>query len=69
LDSLHIDFVATVVRRAFRGSRPEILDSDQGCQFTSRDYIDLLKRNGIEISMDGRAGRWITPSQNGSGEP
>ncbi len=53
-DSLHTDFVATVVSRALRGSRPEILNSDQGCQFTSQDYIDLLKRNGVKISMDGR---------------
>ncbi len=53
-DSLHTGFVATALSRAFSGARPEILNSDQGCQFTSQDYIDLLKGNGVKISMDGR---------------
>jgi putative transposase len=33
---------------------PEIINSDQGSQFTSDVYIDLLKENGIQISMDGK---------------
>jgi putative transposase len=37
---------------------PEIFNSDQGCQFTSADFTDVLKDNGIKISMDGK-GRWI----------
>jgi putative transposase len=37
---------------------PEIFNSDQGCQFTSEDFTDVLKDNGIKISMDGK-GRWI----------
>ena len=31
-----------------------IINSDQGSQFTSEAYIDLLKENGIKISMDGK---------------
>jgi putative transposase len=38
--------------------RPEIFNSDQGCQFTSDDFVRVLKGNGIKISMDGK-GRWI----------
>jgi putative transposase len=34
--------------------RPEIFNSDQGSQFTSADFIDVLKRENITISMDGR---------------
>ena len=34
--------------------KPEIVNSDQGCQFTCKDYIDCLKSNGIRISMDGK---------------
>jgi len=30
------------------------MNSDQGSQFTSDDYINLLKNNGIKISMDGK---------------
>ena len=37
---------------------PEIFNSDQGCQFTSEAFINVLKDHGIKISMDGK-GRWI----------
>src|SRR5690606_23485438 len=33
---------------------PEIFNSDQGSQFTSQEYIELLKRHNIQISMDGK---------------
>jgi putative transposase len=33
---------------------PEIFNSDQGCQFTSEAFTDVLKAQGIDISMDGR---------------
>lgn len=36
---------------------PEIFNTDQGCQFTSQDFTDLLKQNAIAISMDGK-GCW-----------
>jgi len=34
--------------------RPEIFNSDQGSQFTSEAFTGVLKREGIDISMDGR---------------
>jgi putative transposase len=34
---------------------PEIFNTDQGCQFTSLEYTGLLKDQGIQIGMDGRA--------------
>jgi putative transposase len=36
------------------GARPEIFHTDQGVQFTSSDFTELLKHEGIQISMDGR---------------
>jgi putative transposase len=33
---------------------PEIFNTDQGCQFTSTAFTDVLKRHNIKISMDGR---------------
>jgi len=33
---------------------PEIFNTDQGSQFTSQDFTDVLKRKNILISMDGR---------------
>lgn len=33
---------------------PEVFNTDQGAQFTSREHTDVLKSHGIAISMDGR---------------
>lgn len=41
-----------------RFGAPEIMNSDQGSQFTSFAWIDRMKRTGVRISMDGR-GRCI----------
>jgi putative transposase len=40
-----------------RHGRPEIFNTDQGSQFTSHDFTDVLLKAGIAISMDGR-GSW-----------
>jgi len=37
---------------------PEIMNTDQGCQFTSLEFTETLKEAGVKISMDGR-GRWM----------
>ena len=37
--------------------KPEIMNTDQGSQFTSQAFTGLLKENGIQISMDGK-GAW-----------
>jgi putative transposase len=36
---------------------PEIFNTDQGSQFTSAEFADVLKENSIRISMDGK-GCW-----------
>lgn len=33
---------------------PEIVNSDQGCQFTSHEWIEFLVANNIQISMTGK---------------
>jgi putative transposase len=37
------------------GSRPEIFHSDQGCQFTSADFVGRLQAEDIKISWPGRS--------------
>ena len=37
---------------------PEIFNTDQGCQYTSNDFITVLKDHEIKISMDSK-GRWM----------
>lgn len=44
-----------VVKQAVREyGKPEILNSDQGSQFTCGTYVEYLKEEGIQISMDGK---------------
>ena len=40
-----------------RYGAPDILNTDQGSQFTSQAFTGLLKKHGIRISMDGK-GSW-----------
>ncbi len=40
-----------------RFGKPGIMNTDQGSQFTSIDFIKALKNAGIQISMDGK-GAW-----------
>jgi len=45
------------LNNALKCGNPEIVNSDQGCQFTSAIWIETLMQNDIFISMDGK-GRW-----------
>ena len=40
-----------------RNGVPEIMNADRGSQFTSAEFLGVLKGKGIAISMDGR-GQW-----------
>ena len=54
-NSLDSEFCIRAWTRALEGGRqPLISNTDQGCQFTSAEFTDVLKENGIRISMDGR---------------
>ena len=56
--SMDASFCIEALEEAFaRHGQPEIFNSDQGSQFTSTDFTDMLKERGIAISMDGR-GAW-----------
>jgi len=54
-NTLDTDFCLKAVEEAVRFyGPPEIFNTDQGAQFTSQDFTDLLKQHQIRISMDGR---------------
>lgn len=58
-NSLDSDFCAEALEEALaRYGKPEIFNTDQGCQFTSQVFTDVLKKAGVRISMDGK-GRWM----------
>jgi putative transposase len=46
--------IETIKEAMSTHGKPEIINSDQGSQFTCKDYVDFLKLNEIEISMDGK---------------
>ena len=57
-NTLTTDFCIEAVQEAIhRYGKPDIFNTDQGSQFTSQEFTQLLKKNGIAISMDGR-GCW-----------
>ena len=37
--------------------KPEIVNTDQGSQFTAQDFVDAVLNNQVKLSMDGR-GAW-----------
>ena len=53
--TMELGFVIEAAEVAIKNyGLPEIANSDQGVQFTSHDYLDLWKKNHVNISMDGR---------------
>ena len=56
--TLEADFCIEAVEEALaRHGKPDIFNTDQGSQFTSVDFIKVLKDAEIAISMDGK-GAW-----------
>lgn len=54
-NTLTTDFCIDVVQEAFdKFGKPEIFNTDQGSQYTSNAFIDLLQKNEVNISMDGK---------------
>jgi len=53
-DNLETVFVVEALKKALETSKPEIVNSDQGSQFTSNTHTEILLQNQIKISMDGR---------------
>jgi len=54
-NTLESDFCTHALQEALeRYGKPEIFNTDQGSQFTSTAFTQVLKDRGIAISMDGR---------------
>jgi putative transposase len=53
-NSLDGDFCVEALDEALARTRPEIFNSDQGVQFTSRPFTSRLESAAVAISMDGR---------------
>jgi putative transposase len=58
-NTMDADFCVEALDEAIgKYGRPEIFNTDQGSQFTSFEFTNVLKDAGVKISMDGR-GRWM----------
>ncbi len=58
-NTMDVEFCIAALEEALaRFGHPEIFNSDQGSQFTSSNFTDVLKAADVRISMDGR-GRWM----------
>ena len=69
LNTLEADFYLEALNEPIhKFGPPEIMNTDQGSQFTSFDWTDRLKRAKTKISMDGKAvsGVPITPFRRNS---
>jgi len=58
-NSMEVDFCVEALNEAIaKYGKPEIMNSDQGSQFTGFEWIQALKDADVKIFMDGK-GRWI----------
>jgi putative transposase len=53
-NNLESGFCIDVLEEALERGKPEIFNTDQGVQFTSNSFINILEANQIRISMDGK---------------
>jgi putative transposase len=54
-NSMDASFCVDCLKDALREhGKPQVFNSDQGSQFTSTAFMDVLKPEGVDISMDGR---------------
>lgn len=53
-NTLETGFCIEALKSGLTNAEPEIVNSDQGCQFTSDDWINFLREWGIKISMTGK---------------
>jgi putative transposase len=52
--SMDTEFCMSMLDEAFSKKKPNIINTDQGSQFTSNVWLECLKRNEVKISMDSK---------------
>ena len=58
-NTLDLSFCLKCLKRSLRSyGSPQIINTDQGCHFTSEQWRECVQGAGIRMSMDGR-GRWL----------
>jgi putative transposase len=54
-ENMEVEFCAETLKEALAKAVPDIFNTDQGSQFTSKEFVQILAKRGVKISMDGRA--------------
>ena len=63
-NTMDLHFCTEALEEAIiRYGNPEIFNTDQGAQYTSEKFLNILKENEIKISMDGK-GRYLDNIMN-----
>ncbi len=59
-NTMDTNFCLRALRQALdvTGRKPLIMNTDQGSQFTSKEWTTAIEEAGIKVSMDGK-GRWM----------
>ena len=53
-NTLEAGFCAEALEEALGQGQPEVFNTDQGSQFTSLEFTQVLQEQGVKISMDGK---------------
>ena len=53
-NTLEADFCVDALKEALGQGQPEVFNTDQGSQFTSLEFTQVLQEHGVKISMDGK---------------
>jgi len=53
-NTLETGFCIDALKSGLAQAQPEIINSDQGCQFTSEEWITFLRDQNIKVSMTGK---------------
>ena len=53
-NTLEADFCVDALKEALGQGQPEVFNTDQGSQFTSLEFTQVLRDHGVKISIDGK---------------
>ncbi len=66
-NTLEASFCVETLSEAMDRGRPEVFNTDQGSQFTSQEFTQVLQDHEVKISMDGKVGMPTISSWSGYG--
>ena len=53
-NTMDVHFCIETIEEALKINQPKIFNSDHGSQYTSKEFLDILKKQNVKISMNGK---------------